>query len=134
MIGSRNLSDYLKRLRKGLSLSQTQIAERLGISQQKYSGFESGGVLPSNPLLLKRFADVFGTTVEELRRHEEMNSVVDYCGDTNLVPIMRVIVESGCAECTMSDFQFLRTVQDGLSQPIKKELVELLLKDRRPAT
>ena len=53
----------LKELRKAIGLTQTEIADKLGISQQAYSKYESGQVVPSGDVLNKLSA-LFGDLSE----------------------------------------------------------------------
>jgi transcriptional regulator with XRE-family HTH domain len=57
--------ERLVSLRQQAGLSQTQVAEKLGISQQAYAGWErsTGALRPDD---LARLAAVFGTTTDEL--------------------------------------------------------------------
>ena len=80
----------LKELRKAIGLTQTEIADKLGISQQAYSKYESGQVVPSGDVLNKLSA-LFGdlsevdysskglgkdATIEEFLNSSDRKSVV----------------------------------------------------------
>jgi transcriptional regulator with XRE-family HTH domain len=53
------------RLRLRLGLSQKDIAERTGLTQQAVSKFETGLSLPRWPTL-EKYAAVYGVTVEQM--------------------------------------------------------------------
>lgn len=55
----------LKILRKEKGLTQTQLANAVGIGRQAYAYYEKGEREPS-PETLCKFADFFGVTVDEL--------------------------------------------------------------------
>ena len=76
----------LKGLRKSKGLTQTQVAEVLGVTFQAYSRYENGFIKPDNDKLVK-LSELFGVTVkfldcqfpnvfdpQERRRREEMLS------------------------------------------------------------
>lgn len=57
--------ERIKARRKELGLTQTQIADRLGIKQSPYAQIESGAFAPGFHVLY-RLADALETTVHEL--------------------------------------------------------------------
>lgn len=59
----KNLSESLRRLRG--SLSQTEFAQRIGLSQQSYQKYESGRQMPSADVLLQ-VATTLGVSSESL--------------------------------------------------------------------
>jgi transcriptional regulator with XRE-family HTH domain len=60
-----NLSDRLKALRRETGLSQTTIANKIGVSYSQYGRYELKGVQPPADILNK-LADVLNTTVDFL--------------------------------------------------------------------
>ncbi len=59
------LSENLKALRKEFGLTQSQVAEKLGITYQSYHAYEAGITVPT----LKHFlmlAELYGVTLDEL--------------------------------------------------------------------
>lgn len=58
----------LKAFRKKLNITQKEIAAQLGVSFQTYSAWETERTEPSADML-KKLADIFGTTVDELIGH-----------------------------------------------------------------
>lgn len=65
-----NLGENLKKLRKEYNLSQEQLAEKLNISRQAISKWESGKAYPDidNLILLR---DIFNTTIDDLVLRED---------------------------------------------------------------
>lgn len=59
------VGDALKRFRKQMRLSQTDVAERLGMLQQTYSRYESGKFSPRADDLIK-LADAYDVSTDYL--------------------------------------------------------------------
>lgn len=57
--------DRLRQLRKSQALTQTELGERMGISQRLVAYYEAQGGSPS-PELLVRFAEALGVSTSEL--------------------------------------------------------------------
>ena len=60
-----SLGDRLKQLRKDSGLSQTDLAQKIGVSYSQYGRYELKGVQPPADILNK-LADVLSTTVDFL--------------------------------------------------------------------
>lgn len=60
-----NLPNMLKQVRKEKDITQTEIAEVLGISQKVYSTYEVGTREPNIDILIK-MADYFGVSIDFL--------------------------------------------------------------------
>lgn len=77
------LGGRIKALRNALSLTQAQIADRIGVSRQKYARIENG----TNNItldLLTKIAGVLGVSVEDITRVlDETNAVAYRAGETN---------------------------------------------------
>lgn len=58
----------LERLRKDAKLSQTELAEKIGLTQQVVSGYEKGKSYPNLEVLCK-IADTFHVSVDSLLDH-----------------------------------------------------------------
>ncbi len=75
-------AENLRRLRHGQSLTQEQLAEKLGVSFQTVSRWETGAVYPDIELL-PMLSELFDVTVDELigcdsaRREERLNAAWD---------------------------------------------------------
>ncbi|MGN0115638.1 MAG: helix-turn-helix transcriptional regulator [Acutalibacteraceae bacterium] len=59
------IKDSIKELRVRHSLSQKQLAEQLGVSQQTVAKWESGNASPK-PALIKRIAEYFDVSADYL--------------------------------------------------------------------
>ena len=64
------LSEKILSLRTARGLSQGDLAEKLGVSRQSVSKWETGQSTPDLDKIIK-LADLFGVTVDELVREEE---------------------------------------------------------------
>lgn len=60
-----NLSDNLKRLRKENNLSQEELAEKLGVSRQSVSKWESNSAYPEMDKLIQ-ISNMFNVGIDEL--------------------------------------------------------------------
>ena len=47
------LSERLKEVREAQKLSQTEVAEKLGVSKQSIANWENGNIMPSIDMLIK---------------------------------------------------------------------------------
>lgn len=59
------LAENLRKLRDDHNYTQTQIAEKLNISRQAYSNYETGKRIPDIDMLV-RIADIYQITLEQL--------------------------------------------------------------------
>ncbi len=59
------LAENLRRLRDDYNYTQTQIGEKLNISRQAYSNYETGKRIPDIDMLI-RIADIYHVTLEQL--------------------------------------------------------------------
>ena len=75
----------LKELRKRKGLTQTQVAQYIGISQNNYSYWENGKVKIDNDSLQK-LADLFDVSVDYLLGREEKKPPENQEGDQLYVP------------------------------------------------
>lgn len=88
-----NFSVKLKTLRKGLNLTQQQLAERIGVAKSVISYYESGDRFPSYDVLIK-LTHVFHTTTDYLLDIEK-NRVIDVTGLSDEdVAIVTSVVEA----------------------------------------
>ena len=67
-------ADNLMELRKYHNLSQEELAEKIGVSRQTLSKYETGESLPDIEKC-KALADVFGITVDDLICYEKSNGM-----------------------------------------------------------
>ena len=79
------LGEKLQKLRKARSLTQEELAEKVGVSRQSLSKWESDGALPdtANIILL---ADLFGVTTDYLLRDGEEVASADLPHPENAAP------------------------------------------------
>jgi len=74
--------EKLMTLRKKASMSQEDLADRLGVSRQAISRWELGSTLPDAPNLLK-LSDLFGVSIDYLLRD-------DYESERDLPPVQEM--------------------------------------------
>ncbi|MGN0526306.1 MAG: helix-turn-helix domain-containing protein [Acutalibacteraceae bacterium] len=67
-------ADNLIEMRKLHNMSQEELAEKIGVSRQTLSKYETGESLPDIEKS-KALADVFGVTVDDLIRYEKSDSL-----------------------------------------------------------
>ena len=67
-------ADNLVDLRKYHAMSQEELAEKIGVSRQTLSKYETGESLPDIEKC-KAFADVFGITVDDLISYEKTDGM-----------------------------------------------------------
>ena len=60
-----NIHKNLKQLRLSKNLTQENVAEKIGVTRQAISSYESGRTQPSVDLLM-RFAEIYDTDLEEI--------------------------------------------------------------------
>ena len=65
MIGDKSMTLRLKELRENNKITQTQVASYLNLTQQTYSLYERGGLVPSL-IVLKKLAYLYDTSVDYL--------------------------------------------------------------------
>ena len=68
-----SFADNLIELRKLNNLSQEDIAEKIGVSRQTLSKYETGESLPDIERC-KQLADIFGVTMDDLISYEKTDS------------------------------------------------------------
>ncbi|MCI9167975.1 MAG: helix-turn-helix transcriptional regulator [Dorea sp.] len=75
-----NFADKLKKLRKMNSMTQEEVAQRLGLSRSTIAGYESGikGRQPSREGLAA-FAKLYGVTLDYLVNDEIINIDISPC-------------------------------------------------------
>lgn len=74
---NEKLGGRIKALRNAKNLTQEQIADKIGISRQKYARIESG-VNSVTLDILSKVAEVLGVTVGDITRVLNETSVVEY--------------------------------------------------------
>lgn len=66
----------LKSLRQSRNISQQQLADSIGVSQQSINKYENHNVEPDISLLIS-IAEYFNTSVDYLIGHSEINHVIE---------------------------------------------------------
>ncbi|WP_449456576.1 helix-turn-helix transcriptional regulator [Streptococcus suis] len=71
------LKEKLKQARRNASLTQKEVAEIMGISQQQYARWEQGQRNPKHETL-EKLAEIFGITVDALKgRDDGLEDIID---------------------------------------------------------
>ena len=84
-----NLGNNIKTLRKQVGLTQTELAEKLGVSDKAVSKWETGKCYPDIEIL-GTLAQFFGVTVNDLLSGEKTEAVSrDKAADSNVMSIMK---------------------------------------------
>ena len=65
-----NIGENLRRLRRGMDMTQEQLADKLGVAYQSVSRWENGTTYPDMEML-PALSSIFGVTVDELLGMEE---------------------------------------------------------------
>lgn len=65
MFSTKSFGGYLSRLRKREDMTQSELAERLGVTRQSVSNYERGDSFPDISILVI-IAELFGVTLDEL--------------------------------------------------------------------
>ena len=87
-----DFGDRLKRLRQDASLTQQQLAERIGVTKSTVSYYELSERAPSPEVLIK-LAGIFHVTTDYLLGIEHNHTIIDVSGlDSEDVKIVRQIV------------------------------------------
>ena len=100
-----HISRNIARLRRKMGLTQTELAERLYVSNKTVSKWERGAGYPETPQLV-RLADLFGVTLDTLIRGEKSGIAVA----GNILTDEVKIIESFPGECNVA----------GLCNPISR--------------
>lgn len=72
---NHSIGENIKKLRKSKSMTQDQLAERLHVTHQAISSWETGKTQPDIETL-KQMAEVFDVTIEELIYGEKKTGVL----------------------------------------------------------
>jgi transcriptional regulator with XRE-family HTH domain len=127
-LGQKNdLAVFLRERRAHLGKSQKQIALALGMPPNQYSQYESRGFLPRDPERLQKLANALEVSVEKVlmkKGHQKP------AADSDILPLIKAIAESGCQKFFLDDLHFLLQTQQGLRTPMTAEIVAALLRHR----
>jgi len=71
------LKDNIKKARLKVGLTQSEVAEKLGVAQAQYARWENGGRNPKDETV-KKLAEIFGVTFDKLQgRNDGLDDIVD---------------------------------------------------------
>ena len=105
----------LKELRLEKGLSQEDVAQYLGITQQAYANYERGA-RQADYENLRKLSEIFGTTIDYILGKSDIRSLPN--GIANMPSAFHNGAFDGLDE---DDFDFLATVADGLREKKKKQ-------------
>ena len=78
------LKDNIKKARLKVGLTQSEVAEKLGVAQAQYARWENGGRNPKDETV-EKLADIFGTSFEILKgRDDGLEDIVSLLKRYNL--------------------------------------------------
>lgn len=78
------LKDNIKKARLNVGLTQSEVAEKLGVAQAQYARWENGGRNPKDETV-EKLADIFGTSFEILKgRDDGLEDIVSLLKRYNL--------------------------------------------------
>lgn len=64
------LKDKIKKARLNIGLTQSEVAEKLGVAQAQYARWENGGRNPKDETV-EKLAEIFGTSFEILKGRDD---------------------------------------------------------------
>ena len=64
------LKDNIKKARLNVGLTQSEVAEKLGVAQAQYARWENGGRNPKDETV-EKLAEIFGTSFEFLKGRDD---------------------------------------------------------------
>lgn len=78
------LKDNIKKARLKVGLTQSEVAEKLGVAQSQYARWENGGRNPKDETV-EKLAEIFGTSFEILKgRDDGLEEIVNLLKENNL--------------------------------------------------
>lgn len=78
------LKDNIKKARLKVGLTQSEVAEKLGVAQSQYARWENGGRNPKDETV-EKLAEIFGTSFEILKgRDDGLEEIVSLLKENNL--------------------------------------------------
>ena len=78
------LKDNIKKARLKVGLTQSEVAEKLGVAQAQYARWENGGRNPKDETV-EKLAEIFGTSFEILKgRDDGLEEIVGLLKENNL--------------------------------------------------
>ena len=127
-----SISNNLKRLRQKQNLTQEQVAERLGVTRQAVSGYESDRTRPDVDTLM-RLAEIYGTDLDSLLYgpEGEQKKLRGFKIAAWVILSVSVFLALASAVVYWSGHVFLPPLQEGLVSAEMKPIMErrMLLDD-----
>ncbi|KIC77391.1 helix-turn-helix transcriptional regulator [Streptococcus constellatus] len=78
------LKDNIKKARLDVGLTQSEVAEKLGVAQAQYARWENGGRNPKDETV-EKLAEIFGTSFEILKgRDDGLEEIVSLLRENEL--------------------------------------------------
>lgn len=75
---AKTLGTRLKELRESKGLLQKEVADCIGMTQRNYSKYESDGIVRPVPEVVKKFADFYGISVDDLlKKYNPLRHIPD---------------------------------------------------------
>ena len=132
-----SIGENIARLRKEKGLTQAELGEKLGVSNQAVSKWESGMTMP-DVMLLPDLADIFGIYIDELFSREVKSEIhYDHCAefpwpDDNTVRIFQTVgkkIIKSQEEKTCIEVAFPRNCNETTRQYFKVEVFGNIVSD-----
>ncbi len=109
----------LKTARENVGLTQSQVAEKLGISDGTYKNYEQGKREPNNALLVK-IADLYGVSTDYLLGREKPTTKPDVLTmltqEFHLTELERVLVQAYIAISPKEREKFVQFIEETVKQ------------------
>lgn len=119
-----NIGLYIKKLRKEKSLTQQQLADKLNLSFQAVSKWETGETLPDTGILLP-LCEILDTTVDKL-----LNGGVIINRNKKLIKVENIVLGfsyiQALKDCFGQDSTFYKGIIDGISNQMNFNFEEVL--------
>lgn len=83
------LKDNIKKARLNAGLTQSEVAEKLGVAQSQYARWENGGRNPKDETI-EKLAEIFGTSFEILKgRDDGLEEIISLLKEQELNDIQK---------------------------------------------
>jgi len=110
------LKDNIKKARLKVGLTQSEVAEKLGVAQAQYARWENGGRNPKDETV-EKLAEIFGTSFEILKgRDDGLEEIVSLLREYELTEADKNQIIS-----LLQDFLINNSMYDELPTPNPKK-------------
>ena len=113
------MGDFLRECREKTGKRQKEIAEECGITPSTYCRIENGKQ-PLHEKDIPKVAAALGINEKEITEIPE----------PNILPLIKIIIETGCTFVTLEDIIFLQEINHQLDSPMDSNLITELLSRR----